>query len=25
MEDIWCSDWIKIPTKYNEGKIILDI
>lgn len=25
MEDIWCDDWVKIPTKYNEGKIILDI
>ena len=25
MDDIWCEDWIKIPTKYNEGKIILDI
>lgn len=25
MDDIWCDGWIKIPTKYSEGKIILDI
>jgi hypothetical protein len=22
-KDIWCEDWIKIPTKYNNGFIIL--
>lgn len=25
MDDIWCEGWIKIPTKYNDGKIILNI
>lgn len=25
MDDVWCDDWIKISTKYNEGKIILNI
>lgn len=25
MKDIWCDDWIKIPTKYNNGQIILNI
>jgi len=25
MEDVWCDEWIKIPTKYNNGEIILNI
>jgi hypothetical protein len=25
MKDIWCDNWIKIPTKYNNGQIILDL
>jgi hypothetical protein len=24
-DDIYCDNWVKIPTKYYEGKIILDI
>jgi hypothetical protein len=23
-KDIWCDDWIKIPTKYDNGFIVLD-